>query len=105
MSFEEAVLNAAVDGFTDMITHASLHTGDATAGANDSGIAHASLTWSTPDDGASQVSWTFAVVPAATYTAVGFWAGATFRGWKPSAFTINATTGLNFTVDHAVTEE
>lgn len=78
MSLTEAFANLVCTGFTVHVNRMSLHIGDpGTTGANDSGITHAVLTWTTPSSGLSTASVTFTNLTG-DYTHIGLWEGATF---------------------------
>lgn len=83
-----ASLNLAVDAWASTVTQVSLHTGDpGPTGVNNEctggspAYARKSLTFAAASGGTATASSTPVFdVPAGTYTHVGYWAGATFRG-------------------------
>jgi hypothetical protein len=80
----------------------SLHTADpGNTGANDSGIAKQTLTWSTPSAGYMKATATFANV-SGTFTHVGLWDGAVFIHGKPLQVTLPSAQNLIVLVEFTV---
>ena len=105
MSLTEAFANLVCTGFTGHVSRISLHTADpGTTGANDSGITHATLTWTTPSSGLSTTSATFTALTG-DYTHVGLWESTTFRQGIEVGIHYPAPADVTVLVTHSVGQE
>lgn len=107
MSMPDALINSLCEAFTGQVDSVSLHTGNpGTTGANDSEYEHASLSWTTPSDGASVATADFDEV-VGDYPYIGLWEGETFRQGIELRAPISYTTGtpVSIMIAHTVLEE
>lgn len=98
-----AQLNALCAAYQN-VDRMGLATGEPgpSGASNDSGIAKATLTWSTPANGVMTATATFDDITG-TFTHITLWDGPVFIEAKPRAISLGSATDLAVAVEHAVT--
>lgn len=108
MAFQDAALNAAVDGIAAIASHASIHTADpggtGTAEQSGGGYARQAVTWSAASGGARSANATlsFSAVASTNAAYVGLWSALTVGTWY-GGDAITGDTTFNATGDFDLT--
>lgn len=105
MSAPDTFRNILAQSFADNVDKVSIHTATPGAtGANDSGIAHATVSWSAPSAGITTALAHFDNVTG-TYTHIGLWKGTTFRQGLACRIVYTAPANLAILITHEVSED
>lgn len=105
MSLTDATKTVLCAAFTTNVDHMSLHTADpGVTGANDSAIAHKTVTWNGETDGVDTATITYTGL-SGDFTHIGLWEGATFRQGIECSIHYTAATTITILLTHTAAEQ